>query len=90
MLFWVDGTGPPHLAEKVVQGAERILLKDEFTFLRLKEKAYELGELYGPGGWSAEVEADFNQWMEVNKNNLAVGREQIEEFLEERRNSGIR
>ena len=73
---------PTHLAEKVCKTSEIVRLRDEFGFMRLKEKKYTPGQI--DGGWSEEIEKDFSQWLEKNMDRLTVPKEQIQEILKER------
>jgi len=74
---------PPHLAEKVVERAEFIRLKDAFGFERLKPGVYTPGQI-DTGDWSDEIEEDFTQWMRSNIDNLDVPNVQIQKILKER------
>jgi hypothetical protein len=74
---------PPHLAEKVVERAEFIRLKDAFGFERLKSGVYTPGQI-DTGDWSDEIEEDFTQWMRSNIRNLDVPKVQIQKILKER------
>jgi regulator of RNase E activity RraA len=73
---------PAHLAEKVVTTAEAIMLRDAFGHQRLKEGKYTPGQI--DTKWTDEIEKDFSQWLEKNKNNLNVPPEAIEEMLKKR------
>jgi 4-hydroxy-4-methyl-2-oxoglutarate aldolase len=73
---------PPHLAEQVCKSSELIRLKDEFGFLRLKEKKYTPGQI--DGKWADEIERDYSKWLERNMDRLSVPKEQIQEILRER------
>ena len=73
---------PPHLAERVCKTSEIVQLRDEFGFMRLKEKKYTPGQI--DGRWSDEIEKDFSQWLEKNMDKLSVPKEQIQEILKER------
>ena len=74
---------PPNLAEKVVERAEFIRLKDAFGFERLKSGVYTPGQI-DTGDWSDEIEEDFTQWMRSNIDNLDVPKVQIQKILKER------
>ena len=73
---------PAHLAERICKTSEVVRLRDEFGFMRLKEKKYTPGQI--DGRWSEEIEKDFSQWLEKNIDNLSVPKEQIQEILKER------
>ena len=73
---------PPHLAERVVARAERVRLRDEFGFQRLREGKYTPGEI--DGRWTDEMEADFTTWLFENIDNLPVPKTTVQEYLRER------
>lgn len=73
---------PAHLAEKVVETAEVIMLRDRFGHQRLREGKYTPGQI--DSRWSEEIEKDFFQWLEENIDNLPVPPEVIREMLEKR------
>lgn len=73
---------PPQLAEKVVQTAEVIQLRDMFGHLRLREGKYTAGQI--DTRWAPEIEKDFSQWLEQNIDKLPVPKEQIQELLKQR------
>jgi len=73
---------PAHLAQRVVETAEIITLRDRFGHQRLREGKYTPGQI--DTRWSEEIERDFYQWMEDNIDALPVPRSRIEELLKER------
>lgn len=73
---------PPHLAEKVVKTGELVLLRDQFGHQRLREGKYTPGQI--DGRWTDEIEKDFSGWLEANRNDLPVSKEEIEELLKTR------
>jgi regulator of RNase E activity RraA len=73
---------PAHLAEKVVVKAEAIMLRDRFGHQRLKEGKYTPGQI--DRKWTADIEADFSQWLEQNMDDLPVPKHVIEQMLKER------
>jgi regulator of RNase E activity RraA len=73
---------PAHLAEKVVVKAEAIMLRDRFGHQRLKEGKYTPGQI--DRKWTAEIEADFSQWLKQNMDDLPVPKHVIEQMLKER------
>ena len=73
---------PAHLAQRVVETAEVITLRDRFGHQRLREGKYTPGQI--DSRWSEEIERDFYQWMEENIDSLPVPRSRIEELLEAR------
>ena len=73
---------PPHLAERVVEEAERIRLVDLFGFQRLREGTYKPGEI--DGTWTDAIEQDFSEWMKQNIDDLPVPKQRIQEILKER------
>jgi regulator of RNase E activity RraA len=72
---------PPHLAEKVVAQAERIMLRDRFGHQRLREGKYTPGQI--DTAWSEEILQDFRQWLRDNRETLGVPDETIDELLSE-------
>jgi 4-hydroxy-4-methyl-2-oxoglutarate aldolase len=72
---------PPHLAEQVVEQAERIMLRDLFGHQRLREKKYTPGQI--DTRWTNEIEKDFAQWLMQNKDRLDVPRSTIEALIRE-------
>ncbi len=76
---------PAHLAERVVERAEVIMLRDQFGHQRLREGKYTPGQI--DSGWSKEIEEDFTQWLKAHINELPVPREAVEELLKTRRGS---
>mgnify|MGYP001206772725 CR=1 FL=1 len=52
---------PAHLAQDVVQRSEDVRVRDQFGHQRLREGRYTPGEI--DRAWSAEIEADFQQWL---------------------------
>jgi regulator of RNase E activity RraA len=73
---------PAHLAEAVVDQAERIMLRDRFGHQRLREGTYTPGQI--DGRWTREIEADFTRWLNENKERLDVPRATIEALIGER------
>ncbi|MEX0770147.1 MAG: hypothetical protein WD035_05395, partial [Balneolaceae bacterium] len=73
---------PPHLAEQVVTTSEVVRLRDMFGLQRIREGKYKSSQI--DARWSEEIERDFSQWLNEHIDDLPVGREQIEEILEER------
>ena len=63
---------PPHLAEAVVDQAERIMLRDRFGHQRLREGNYTPGQI--DTKWTREIEEDFAGWLKENKDRLDVPR----------------
>lgn len=73
---------PAHLAAKVVETAELVMLRDQFGIQRLKEGKYSPGEI--DSRWSDEIEKDFSQWLSDHQDELPVPKEQIQELLKSR------
>lgn len=73
---------PAHLAAKVVETAELVMLRDRFGIQRLKEGKYSPGEI--DSRWSDEIEKDFSQWLSDHQDELPVPKEQIQELLKSR------
>jgi hypothetical protein len=72
---------PAHLAEAVVDQAERIMLRDRFGHQRLREGKYTPGQI--DTGWTKEIEADFTSWLTQNKDRLDAPRATIEAMIRE-------
>jgi regulator of RNase E activity RraA len=72
---------PAHLAEGVVDQAERIMLRDQFGHQRLRERAYTPGQI--DTKWTREIEEDFAGWLMQNRDRLDVPRATIEALIRE-------
>jgi 4-hydroxy-4-methyl-2-oxoglutarate aldolase len=70
---------PAHLLEEVVISGEVLLVRDEFSHLRLKEGRYFPGQL--DSHWTAEIMADFRQWFAMRQNNPPVPIEVVEKVI---------
>ena len=68
---------PAHLALEVVETAEIILNRDEFSFVRLREQKYTPGQI--DDRWTAEIEKDFREWLLKEKGKKLTP--QHEEYL---------
>ncbi len=73
---------PAHLAEKVVQTAEIVMLRDQFGHEMLRKGVYTPGQI--DTRWTGEIEKHFSQWLQENKQDLPVPEERVEELLENR------
>jgi regulator of RNase E activity RraA len=73
---------PPHLAERVVRTSEIVRLRDSFGHERLREQVYTPGQI--DSRWSDDIERDFSQWLNDHIDELPVGKEQIQAYLERR------
>ena len=73
---------PAHLAEAVVDQAERIMLRDRFGHQRLREGTYTPGQI--DTRWTNEIEEDFTRWLKEHKDGLDVPRNTIEALIQER------
>jgi regulator of RNase E activity RraA len=73
---------PPHLARKVVETAEVVILRDRFGHQRLREGTYTPGQI--DTRWSDAIESDFARWLEENKQSLPVPASRVEELLRTR------
>jgi regulator of RNase E activity RraA len=56
---------PAHLAQKVVEAAEEVHLRDEWSHMRLREGKYTPGQV--DTRWTEEMREDFRQWAEKKK-----------------------
>lgn len=73
---------PAHLAAKVVESAEVVILRDQFGHQRLREGAYTPGQI--DTRWTDDIREDFFTWLEANIDALSVPRSTIEEILKTR------
>jgi 4-hydroxy-4-methyl-2-oxoglutarate aldolase len=73
---------PAHLARRVVETAEIVMLRDRFGHQRLREGRYTPGQI--DTRWTDEIERDFSAWLEENIETLPVPRSRIQELLRER------
>ena len=73
---------PSHLAEAVVDQAERIMLRDRFGHQRLREGTYTPGQI--DTRWTQQIEEDFTRWLMQNKDSSDVPRTTIEALIRER------
>jgi regulator of RNase E activity RraA len=55
---------PPHLAEKVVEHAERTYMRELFSHQRLREGTYNSSQM--DTKWTAAIEADFAEWLKTH------------------------
>ena len=56
---------PPHLAQSVAEKSEAIAGRDRFGKSRIAQGVYGSGEI--DSAWSAEIEADFQNWLKEGK-----------------------
>jgi regulator of RNase E activity RraA len=56
---------PPHLAQSVAEKSEAIAARDRFGKSRIAQGVYGSGEI--DSAWSAEIEADFQNWLKEGK-----------------------
>ena len=73
---------PAHLAQKVVDVAAFVSLRDEFGIMRLREGTYTPGQI--DSQWTDAIKADFLQWVEANPEKLPMSKEAWEAFLKTR------
>jgi regulator of RNase E activity RraA len=73
---------PADLAEQVVMKAERWMLRDRFGHQRLEEGKYAPGQL--DREWTAEIKADYEQWLKDNISDLPVPKPVVERWLKDR------
>ena len=55
---------PPHLAEQVVEHAERTYMREMFSHQRLREGTYTSSQM--DTKWTPEIVADFEAWIEAH------------------------
>jgi regulator of RNase E activity RraA len=73
---------PAHLVEHIVLTGEVTELFDIFGQQRIKEKKYTAGEI--DSKWTAEIKADFREWVKTYKGKMPMSKEELERFLETR------
>ena len=56
---------PPHLAQSVAEKSEAVAARDRFGKSRIAQGVYGSGEI--DSAWSAEIEADFQNWLKEGK-----------------------
>ena len=56
---------PPHLAEEVLEHAERTHMREVFSHTRLREGIYTSSQM--DTKWTAEIETDFEQWRSAQQ-----------------------
>jgi regulator of RNase E activity RraA len=56
---------PPHLAEEVLEHAERTHLREVFSHTRLREGTYTSSQM--DTQWTQEITADFDAWRETHR-----------------------
>jgi hypothetical protein len=55
---------PPHLAEEVVEHAERTYMREIFSHGRLREGIYTSSQM--DTKWTPEIVADFEDWLKAH------------------------
>lgn len=73
---------PAHLAEKVVDRAEVVNMRDAFGFRRLHEGKYTPGEI--DTKWTDAIEEDFSGWLKENRTKLNVPVKSVDKLIKER------
>ncbi len=73
---------PAHLAQKVVETAEIVMLRDRFGHQRLREGKYTPGQI--DTRWTEPIQNDFFEWLKANRDDLPVPPSRIEEILNTR------
>lgn len=73
---------PPHLAERVVINSERTRLRDMFAHQGVREGRFTAGE--ADGGFTEQMNKDFNQWLKDNIDSLPPPRKSIEDYIKQR------
>jgi regulator of RNase E activity RraA len=73
---------PAHLAETVVKQAEIVMLRDAFGHQRLREGKYTPGQI--DTRWTDEIEKDFTEWLQQNRDKQKVPPATIDELIKNR------
>jgi regulator of RNase E activity RraA len=55
---------PPHLAQEVVEHAERTYMRELFSHQRLREGIYNSSQM--DTQWTTEIDADFEEWLKTH------------------------
>ncbi len=55
---------PPHLAEECCSKSEKVNMRDQFGFLRVRESIYTTAQI--DSQWTDEIWADFHGWRKTN------------------------
>ena len=55
---------PPHLAEEICVKAEKVNMRDQFGFERVREGVYTTAQI--DSAWTDDIWSDFHQWRETN------------------------
>jgi len=55
---------PPHLAQEVVEHAERTYMRELFSHQRLREGVYTSSQM--DTQWTPEIETDFEEWLKTH------------------------
>ncbi|MFC1539179.1 RraA family protein [Candidatus Latescibacterota bacterium] len=88
---------PPHYAETLVSNSERTRLRDKFAHAGVREGRFTARQ--ADGAYTPEMNAEFNQWLKNNKNNMgkffddpnaAPSVEVIEAYIKEREEGNAR
>ncbi len=71
---------PAHLVERLVLSSEVVGLRDQFGFLRLREKKYTPGQI--DTSWTPEIIADFKSWLkDYPDSKLPMTRMELDDYL---------
>lgn len=73
---------PAHLAEKVIESAEFIELRDAFGHSMLRDGVYSSGEI--DNEWTTAIKEHFLKWIKQERSNASLSIEQIEQFMKQR------
>ena len=77
---------PPHLAEEVVEHAERTYMRELFSHQRLREGIYNSSQM--DTKWTDEIVADFEEWLKTHSIDDYVHVDWSKKEGPERRSSG--
>lgn len=73
---------PAHLAEKVIQTAEFIALRDKFGISMLKAGKYTPGQI--DNQWTDVIKEDFLKWLDKNPGEIPMKRAELDAFMKNR------
>lgn len=73
---------PAYLLADLVINSEFTQLRDAFGHQRLREKKYTPGQI--DTQWSEEIKKDFLRWLDENRSNYKMNREELNKFMKER------
>jgi len=71
---------PSHLVQDIIIKGEMTKIYDIFGQIRIKEKKYTAGEI--DSKWTAEIKADFRNWVKMYNGKLPLNKEDLDTYLQ--------